>query len=51
MYKNNKNHFPNINANRVRTVNRKRSQRWISAETRLFNKYGMNSHYLNMYVL
>lgn len=45
------NHFSCFAADRSRSVNRKRSQRWISDETRLFNKYGLNSRYLNMYVL
>ena len=34
-----------------RPINRKRSQRWLSDETRLLNKYGLNSRYLDMYVL
>jgi hypothetical protein len=32
-------------------LNRKRGMRWISEETRLYNKYGVNGHrYINIYI-
>jgi hypothetical protein len=35
-----------------RPINRKRSQRWLSDETRLFNKYGLGGcRYRDLYVL
>ncbi len=33
----------------VRPVNRKRSKRWLSDETRLLNKYGLSTRYMDMY--
>ena len=34
-----------------RPVNRKRSQKWLSDETKLLRKYGLGSRYMDLYVL
>ena len=41
-----------IDQNSDRIVNRKRSQRWLSDETKLLNKYGFGSRrYESLYML
>lgn len=51
MRKNMINRSSNFNMEFFRPVNRKRSQKWLSDETKLFNKYGLSSHYMDKYVL
>ncbi len=51
MRKNNMNRSSNFAMEFFRPVNHKRSQRWVSDETKLLNKYGLSSRYMDMYVL
>lgn len=43
--------FSNYDMESAKAVNRKRSQRWVSDETKLLNKYGVSGRYLDVYVL
>ena len=51
MGKNNNNRSSDFCKESFRIINRKRSQRWVSDETKLLKKYGLRSRYLNKYVL
>ena len=51
MRKNMNHRSSNFNMEFFRSINRKRSQRWVSDETKLLKKYGLRSRYLNKYVL
>lgn len=41
--------FDKENRQTDRPVNRKRSQRWLSEETKLYNKYGLSNRYESRY--
>ena len=51
MKKNMDMNFSNYDMESAKAVNRKRSQRWVSDETKLLNKYGVSGRYLDVYVL
>jgi hypothetical protein len=51
MRKNMINRSSNFNMKLCRPINRKRSQKWLSDETKLLNKYGLSSRYMDKYVL
>lgn len=41
----------NHTAGLFHVINHKRSQKWLSDETKLLNKYGLSSRYMDLYVL
>ena len=34
-----------------RVINRKRSRKWLSEETKLLNKYGVSRRYMDLYAM